>query len=143
MKKLFLFIVSLLFAGLGFGCSTVALKSSVSPGVNLAELKTYYVVHLPQDGRRVDKMIADRLNLMGRHATWGEKSATPDHVDAVITYQDKWMWDITMYMVELNVQVRHPKTEITLASGHSLRTSLVRKSPPEMVKDVLAEMLKQ
>ncbi|MBI3885568.1 MAG: hypothetical protein HY302_07545 [Opitutae bacterium] len=123
------------------GCVT-QLKSDITPGTNLKALKTFYVVRLPADQRGTDKLIADRLSVMGYKATSGEKSAVPGDVDAVVTYQDKWMWDITMYMIELNVQVRQPKTEIALATGHSLRTSLVRKSPAAMVEEVLGDLFK-
>jgi hypothetical protein len=80
---------------------------------------------------------------MGMQATAGEAGRTPADVDAIVTYQDKWTWDITMYMIELNVQIRKPKSEITIASGHSLRTSLARKSPPEMVEEVLTDIFKK
>lgn len=142
MKRNFLLLLFAALAGLLCSCVT-QLHSDVAPGVDLSAVKTLYVVHLPQDERRVDKLIADRLNVMGLHATNGEQGAAPADVDAVVTYQDKWMWDITMYMIELNVQVRNPKTDIALASGHSLRTSLARKSPPEMVAEVLNDLFKK
>jgi hypothetical protein len=132
-----LIVFAAIFLG---GCATSQLNADVSPGTNLGELKTIYVVHLPKDERGIDRLIADRLNVMGKQATSGEKAAIPADVDAVVTYQDKWMWDITMYMIELNIQLRHPKTDMSFASGHSLRTSLVRKSPPEMVQEVLTEI---
>ena len=124
------------------GCVT-QLNANLTPGTKLAEVKTFYVVHLPADGRGVERLIADRLNTMGKQATYGEESAIPAGVDAVVTYQDKWMWDITMYMIELNIQLRQPKTNMAIATGHSLRTSLVRKSPPEMVEEVLSQIFKQ
>jgi hypothetical protein len=127
--------------GLFSGCVT-QLNSDVAPDANLAAIKTIYVVRLAQDERGVDRMIADRLNLMGKQATSGEAGKAPADVDAIVTYQDKWMWDITMYMIELNVQVRKPKSEFAIASGHSMRTSLVRKSPPEMVAEVLGDIFK-
>ncbi len=124
------------------GCVVTQLKADVTPGTKLSEVKKLYVVKLPADQRGVDRMIADRLNVMGMKATNGEKSAMPDDVDAIVTYQDKWMWDITMYMLELNVQLRQPKTDMALASGHTLRTSLARKTPPELIQEVLDEIFK-
>lgn len=124
------------------GCIT-KLDSQLAPGANLAEVKNLYVVRLEKDERGIEKLIADRLNLMGKSATSGERSAIPANVDAIVTYQDKWMWDLTMYMIELSVQIRAPKTEMALATGHSLRSSLVRKSPPEMVEEVLKDVFKK
>ncbi|MBC8040014.1 MAG: hypothetical protein H7Y06_05685 [Opitutaceae bacterium] len=139
MKSCLLLLASVLVLGLTSGCVS-KLHSDVAPGANLASVQKIHVVHLPADERRVDRLIADRLAVMGRVATFGEKSEMPVDTQAIITYQDKWMWDITMYMIELNVQVRDPKSEIALATGHSLRTSLVRKSPPSMVEEVLTDI---
>lgn len=72
--------------------------------------------------------------------TTGDTTAA--NADAVITYVDKWMWDITMYMIELTIQVRDPKTDFTLAVGNSYHTSLTRKSPTEMVDEVMANIFK-
>lgn len=141
MKKSFV-VLLIAIAAVVSGCVT-QLKSDVSPNANLSSVKKLYVVHLPKDERRVDRLIADRLSTMGMEATAGEAGAVPADVDAIVTYQDKWMWDITMYMIELNIQVRAPKTEIALATGHSLRTSLARKSPAEMVAEVLNDIFKQ
>lgn len=142
MKKPLLLFALTLILSLTSGCISQQ-RSEYSPGVNLASLKKIYVVHLPADGRRIDRLLADRLSLMGHQATYGDKSQTPADAQAILTYQDKWMWDITMYMIELHVQIRDPKSEVALATGHSLRTSLVRKSPPAMVEEVLTDLFKK
>jgi hypothetical protein len=141
MRKYIVSLLLCLVTGLFAGCIT-QLKSDVAPGTDLKSIKKIYVVRLDADHRGVEKLIADRLGVMGFEATSGEKSAVPADVDAVVTYQDKWMWDITMYMIELNVQVRRPKTDVTIASGHVLRTSLARKSPADMVAEVLGDIFK-
>ena len=142
MKKYLTVLLLTTLVGFWSGCVT-QLKSTVAPGADLKALKKVYVVHLPADARGVDRLIADRLALMGIVATTGEKSAVPEDVEATVTYQDKWTWDITMYMIQLDVQIRRPKTDSAIASGHSLRTSLVRKSPVEMVDQVLTDIFKQ
>ena len=60
----------------------------------------------------------------------------------MLTYVDRWMWDITMYMLELTVHVRNPETNASLAVGNSYHTSLSRKSPVEMVEEVLNNIFK-
>lgn len=142
MKKYLVPLLLAITVGLMSGCIT-QLKSDIAPGTDLANIKKFYVVRLPADQRGVEKLIADRLNLMGHTATSGEAAAIPADAEAIVTYQDKWMWDITMYMIELNVQIRNPKSNIAIASGHTLRTSLARKSPPEMVEEVLTDMFKK
>ncbi len=143
MKKTRVVFLLAAIVALFSGCATAQLNSDVAPTANLTEIKKLHVVRLPKDERGVERLIADRLNTMGKEATFGERSAAPADADAIVTYQDKWMWDLTMYMIELNVQIRQPTSDIALATGHSLRTSLVRKSPAEMVAEVLNEIFKQ
>jgi hypothetical protein len=64
-------------------------------------------------------------------------------VDALVTYKDKWMWDITMYMLELTITIRDPQNDYPLATGNSFHTSLTRKSPTEMVDEVVENIFKQ
>lgn len=143
MKKYLIPLILAVVVGLMSGCAVTQLNSDVVPGANLGSIKKIYVVHLAADQRGVDGLIADQLNKMGFEATRGEKAQTPADADAIVTYQDKWMWDITMYMIQLDVQVRKPGSEVALATGHSLRTSLARKSPPEMVAEVLNDIFKK
>jgi len=138
------FVIRLLLLVLTLSVSACAsnLEAKRVPGTDLAQLKTFYVQKLPADGRGVDQLIADRLNLMGFRASHGANETPATAVDAIVTYQDKWMWDITMYMIELSIQLREPQTRAVLATGHSMRTSLVRKDPEGMVEEVLTEIFK-
>jgi len=113
---------------------------TVMPGANIAAISKYYVVRLPADTRGVNKLIADDLVARGFEATTGEAVNVPSDAQAVVTYQDKWVWDITMYMLKLDVQFRNPKNDMPLASGTAMHTSFVRKSPPEMTKEVLDQI---
>jgi hypothetical protein len=122
------------------GCAVNRATATVDPSANLAGIKTVHVVRLEKDERGVNKLIADRLNTMGFNATTS-LTKTSD-ADAIVTYADKWMWDITMYMIELTVVVRDPKNDFALATGNSLHTSLTRKSPVEMVDEVTTNIFK-
>ncbi len=123
------------------GCAT-SLVSDIDPQADLSALQRFYVVELPSDKRGVQNLIVDELRAMGKEAESGVEAKAPMPVDAVITYEDKWMWDITMYMLELRVGIRNPETNYKFASGHSFRTSMARKPPEEMVKEVLGEIFK-
>jgi hypothetical protein len=71
----------------------------------------------------------------------GFRSELPSYTtDAVITYVDKWMWDITLYLLELMVTVREPAQGQLLAVGNSYHTSLTRLSPQEMTDEVLSNI---
>jgi hypothetical protein len=134
-------LATILMCSLVSACASM--HSSRAPDADLSKLHSFYVQKLPADDRGIDKLISDRLNAMGDKSTYGTAESPPTEVDAIVTYEDKWMWDITMYMIRLTVQVRDPKTRSVMASAESYRPSLERKSPEAMVAEVLDEMFKK
>lgn len=122
------------------GCAVNQATASLSPGTDLATIKTAYVVKHDKDNHKVNELIKAKLESKGYVVTTGPELPTPYKADMSVTYIDKWMWDITMYMLELTVNFRDPKSNFPLASGNSLHTSLTRKSPEEMVDEVLANI---
>lgn len=126
---------------LASGCAVNRATATADPAARLDTLKTMHVAKFPKDERNIDALIADKLRTSGYTVTTGAQP--PARVDALVTYVDKWMWDITMYMLELTITVRDPKTDYPLASGNSFHTSLTRKSPAEMVDEVVNNILKE
>ena len=123
------------------GCAVNRATATVDPSAKLDTLKTLFVKQDPEDGRGINKLIAEKLQTLGYQATTG--SEAPKSIDALVTYVDKWFWDITMYMIELTITIREPETEFPLATGNSLHTSLTRKSPPEMVDEVITNIMNE
>jgi len=140
--KSFLQLAALLsfIAVITTGCAVNRATGSVDPSANLTSLKTMYVKKIPADDSTY-ALIADKLRTKGVTVTTGSDAA-PSNVDAVVTYIDKWMWDITMYMLELTITIRDPKTDFPLATGNSFHTSLTRLSPQEMVNEVVDNIYK-
>lgn len=134
-NRLYKLLPFLLLMALVSGCATVG--ADRAPGANLDEIQSIHVVKLDADGRGVDRIIADQLQLMGYAATHGSRSEAPEGVDAILTYQDNWTWDITMYMIRLQIQIRDPETEFVMASAESYRPSLQRRSPEQIAKEAL------
>ena len=123
------------------GCAVNRATATVDPSAQLDKLRTVQVKKLEGEDGSVRKLIADNLRARGYAvATDGQAQ---EKVDAVVTYVDKWMWDITMYMLELTITVRDPKTDYPLATGNSFHTSLSRKSPAERVDEVISNILKE
>ena len=131
--NIFLVFALLLLAG----CAVNRATATVTPGTNFKDVKSFYVVKLPEDSRGIEKLISDNLVKRGLRSSSGSQ---PTQVDAVVTYVDKWMWDITMYMLELTVTIRNPSNDFPMAVGNSFHTSLTRKSPEEMVDEVLTNI---
>jgi hypothetical protein len=126
---------------LSSGCAVNRATASLSPDADIARVKSFYVVKTQGDERNIDKLISDNLQKRGFTTMSGPQPASkPAGVDAVVTYVDKWMWDMTMYMLELTIQLRNPSNNFPMATGNSFHTSLTRKSPPEMVDEVLTNI---
>lgn len=132
-----LVLVMLIFAN---GCINRA-TATLSPGADFSKLKTFYVVHQPKDTHGIHNLIRDRIAQQGLTAVAGPESSQPTKaVDSVITYVDRWMWDITLYLLELTVTLRDATNGFPLAVGNSYHTSLTRKSPEEMVDEVMTNI---
>lgn len=123
------------------GCAVNRATATVDPSANLDKLRVVQVRKLESEDGTLQKLIAGNLRKRGFEVT--EEAKPPEPVDAVVTYVDKWMWDITMYLVELTVTIREPKSDYPLATGNSLHTSLTRLSPPEMVDEVVGNIFKE
>jgi len=141
MKKLGFIFALLVAAALSTGCAVNRATAKVDPSANLAALKTMHVVKLPEEDAGIDTLIAEDLRRRGYLVTTGTER--PAKVDAVVTYVDRWMWDITMYLLELTVMIREPETEFPMATGNSFHSSLTRKSPPAMVEEVMTNIFKE
>jgi hypothetical protein len=123
------------------GCAVNRATGNVDPSTNMSSLKTMYLKKQAEDNTSTNVLIADRLRSKGVTVTIGD-NAPSSGVDGVVTYVEKWMWDITMYMIELTVTVRDPKTDFPMASGNSYHTSLTRLSPKEMSNEVIDNIYK-
>ena len=130
----------LIVTALLVACATT--NSARAPDADLHKLKTFYVARLPADERGIEKLIRDRLTVMGYQCTSGDAEMPSSPVDAIVTYQDRWMWDITMYMIKLDIQVHDGVTGAILANGEVMRPSLQRKSPDGMVEETLGVVFK-
>jgi len=123
------------------GCAVNRATASVDPSARLGDVKTVHVARTEKndkDDGAVDLLIAENLRKRGLTVTTGPKP--PGRLDAVVTYMDKWMWDITMYMLELTIVVRDPQTDFPMATGNSYHTSLSRLTPTQMVDEVLGNI---
>jgi hypothetical protein len=122
------------------GCAVNRATATVDPKANLEAVKTVHVVHVAEDGRKINELIVQRMNQLGFVATTGDTKR--DDVDANMTYVDRWMWDMTMYMLDLTIVVREPKSDFPIATANSHHTSLTRLSAKEMVDEVTGNIFK-
>ncbi len=62
---------------------------------------------------------------------------TPIDTEAIVTYEDEWNWDFTLYMINLDVQVRNARTGKVLATARHDHPAMSGKSPARMVQAVI------
>jgi hypothetical protein len=135
-----LFLLTAIFL-LSSGCAVNRATATVDPKTDLSKIKTLSVIPYEPAASEIALLIERKLKSMGYQVTTGQNTQT--EVDAIVTFKDKWMWDITTYMIELTIVIREPKTEYPLATGNSFHTSLTRKSPAEMVEEVLNNIFRR
>lgn len=142
-KFLKIIVMIALTANFATGCAVAVNKATanVEPKAKLTTMKKMYVKRLPEDDT-VYNLIVKKLETKGIKVTTGTADG-PTDVDAVVTYIDKWMWDMTTYLLELTVTIREPKTNYPIATANSMHTSLTRLSPQEMVDEVIDNIYKK
>lgn len=142
VKKIIPLLSILCLLVLTVGCAVNRATAKLTPGADLGKLKTFYIIENQEDKKtfKVCEVIADNLTKRGYSVTAGPEKQLPYQYDVVVDYADKWMWDITMYLLELTITFRDPTNNYPLAVGNSLHTSLTRQSPPEMVDEVLTNI---
>jgi hypothetical protein len=123
------------------GCATNRATATLMADADLSKVKTIYVVHADTDTHAVDKDIKAAFEKRGYAVTAGPALKPPYPQDAVVTYIDKWFWDITRYEIELTVTMRSPVNDFPMATANSMHTSLTRKSPAEMADEVAANLI--
>ena len=134
-SKFGLLVVLLSMLALMNGCAINRATATVDQTTDLSSLQVFYVKKYSEDTRDTGVVIKDKLVEMGFGV-----SETETDVDAIVTYVDKWFWDITFYLLELTITVRDPKTDFPLATGNSYHTSMSRKSQEGMVDEVLTNI---
>ena len=139
MKLVSRLVLVLVFVSLS-GCAINRATGNFDPGMDITQADVFYVERFGPDNRGLEKIIADNLSLRGHTVSFGEEGLAPDDTTVLVTYVDKWMWDITMYMIELTITFRDPATGAAIGSGNSYHTSLTRLSPEEMIEEVLGNI---
>lgn len=114
--------------------------ANFAPDRDMSPDDVIYVERFDPDRRHLNRIIADQIATRGYAASAGEKENQPENTTVVVTYIDKWQWDMTNYLIELTINFRDPDTGTVFASGNSMHTSLTRKSPEEMIEEVLTNI---
>ena len=88
-----------------------------------SELRTegrYFVRRHAEDGRDLATVIAKSMQEYGFDATATE----PAEYEYLVTYIDRWYWDMRMYLIDLRIDVRDLSNQLLVATARSFQTSL-------------------
>jgi hypothetical protein len=141
LRKLTFILLLLGLMSATSGCAINRATASLMGGADLSSIKTFYVVP-GQEDKETAELIKANLTKRGYAVTTGPEMKPPYPADAVATYASKWMWDLTMYMLELTIEFKDPTNDFPMATGNSYHTSVTRKSPEEMVDEVLTNIFR-
>ena len=126
------------------GCAVNRATAISTSGTDLSKVKSFYIIEVQadKDTWKVYKLIETNLTKRGYAVTTGPEVKSPEKSDVILTYVDKWMWDLSNYMLHLTITFKEPTSNLTMARGHSFHTSLTRTSAEEMVDEVLTNIFK-
>jgi hypothetical protein len=102
----------------------------------------FFVERHPKDGRDLARSIAEALTERGYQATSGTGAERPPDADYLVTYVDRWQWDMRMYLVDLRIDVRQPDSNAIVAYGQSFQDSMAAmgKSHRDVIDRALDEI---
>lgn len=117
------FAAILIFATVLTGCiANTAGQMTLPPDVSARG--TYFVERGAADSRDLATTIATRMRARGLNATAGAAGETRPGVDYVVTYTDRWFWDMRTYLADLRIEVRDAKDHSIVGFGQSSQSSL-------------------
>jgi len=102
---------------------------------------SYFVQRHDKDARDLASTIAKSMQARGLNVTAGTAAERPAEAAYIVTYVDKWMWDMRMYLYDLRIELRDARDQSILGYGQSMQSSL--KAMGQTHEDVINRALDQ
>ena len=112
----------------------------IVPGESLDREGDYYIVVEEEDRRLLYLILREKVASRGISVSSGSKDSIPMDVDFLVEYGGQWEWDLAWYLFDFNVRIYHPDTKFLIATASSLRTSLKRRPPAQVVEETLDQL---
>ena len=108
-----------------------------------AEGATFYVENHGKDERNLEQVIAATLQERGLQVSSGARDARPEGVDYIVTYEDRWSWDMRTYLGAIRIEVADADSGRVVATSKSSQSSLraMGKSHEVIVRAVTTALL--
>lgn len=109
----------------------------------VAVKSVYFVERSPKDGRDLASIIVERMKARGLEASTG--ATPPASATYVVSYIDKWQWDMRMYLWDMRIEVRDAKDHSIIGYGESSQSSLkaMGKSFADIIDASLDQLFKK
>jgi hypothetical protein len=101
---------------LALGCAT-SQDIVANPGVTGRQYKSAYLVAHNDKSADVDAAIQRELFRRGIAVSSGPDGKQPPEADLIVKYADSWSWDVTMYLVSLDIQMFDAKSGNLVATA--------------------------
>jgi hypothetical protein len=121
-------------------CATHRTSGYVVPGETLDKNARYFVVIDLEDDRELNALLERGLATRGIEVSSGLIGTMPADAAYRVGYSGQWQWDITWYLLSFSIRIYGPESGLLIATASSLRTSLVRRPPAEVVSEVLNQL---
>ncbi len=97
----------------------------------------FYVANHGSDSRGLERIIAEEIRVRGFEVTSGPSANHPASANFIVTYVDRWSWDMRTYLLEIKIEVRDAKTHLIVGSSRLYQDSLAAmgKSYDEIVRE--------
>ena len=112
----------------------------IVPGESLDREGKYYVVVEEEDQRLLYLMLRENIARRGISVSSGSEDRIPQDADFLVEYGGQWVWDLAWYLFDFNVRIYDPDTRFLIASASSVRTSLKRRPPAQVVEETLGQL---
>jgi len=111
--------------------------------IDLKQRKLFYVESELSDGKNLHLAIAEELRNMGYKTTSGYLTMMPREADTLVSFQSRWTWDFTNYLIELNIQVRDPYSGKIIASAGYHRPAIGGTSTDALIRMTLSKIFSE
>ena len=84
----------------------------------------FFVENHGSDHRGLERIIAEEIRGRGFQVTSGTSADRPASATFLVTYVDRWNWDMRTYLLEIKIEVRDVKTGLVVGSSRLYQDSL-------------------
>ena len=88
-----------------------------------SEGAVFWVENHGADNRNLEQIIATALQSRGLQASGGQQNARPADFDFLVTYADRWSWDMRTFLMKITIKVEDTTSGQIVATSESHQDS--------------------